>query len=117
MIAHAVETDLPPRVRHASAVGLLLLKSAAYRDRGATSPMASKDLSDIATLLATRPHLSEEVAATEKPVRKSLVEAFRSFVENRRVVAAIRSHIDSRQPLFDGVDDQVLERMKRIASV
>ena len=116
VITHAVETRLPPRARHASAVGLLLLKSAAYRDRGATSPMASKDLSDIATLLATRPRLSEDVAATEQPVRERLVEVFRSLVENPRVVAAIRSHIASREPLFNGVDDLVLERMGRIAS-
>ena len=116
VITHAVETDLPPRVRHASAVGLLLLKCAAYRDRGGTSPITSKDLSDIATLLATRPQLPDEVAAARQPVRARLVEACRSLVENRRVVAAIRSHIDSRQPLYDGVDDLVLERMKRIAS-
>ena len=115
-IEQAVETDLPPLVRHASAVGLLLLKSAAYRDRGATSPITSKDLSDIATLLATRPILPDEVSAAELTAKKRLADSCRSLVKNPRVVAAIRSHIAAREPLFDGVDDLVLERTKRIAS-
>ncbi len=41
LIDHAVETDLPPLVRHATAVGLLRLKLASYEDRGAASPVAS----------------------------------------------------------------------------
>ncbi len=116
VIDHAVETDLPPPVRHASAVGLLLLKSSAYQDRGASSPITSKDLSDIAAMFAARPQLVNEVAATDQNVRETLAGRCRVLLESPRVVSAIRSHISSRQPLFEGVDDLILERMRQLTS-
>lgn len=110
----AVETDLPPRTRHASAVGLLLLKVAAYTDRGASSPMASKDLSDITTLFATRPELVGEVSVSESDARAPIAAWCQAVANSPRMISAIRSHIASRQPMFEGVDDLVLERMRRL---
>ncbi len=63
-IDHAVSLNLPPVIRHASALGFFTLKCAAYRDRGATLPVGgSKDLGDLVALLATRPALASENAA------------------------------------------------------
>ncbi len=117
VIDHAVETDLPPLVRHATAVGLLRLKVAAYADRGAASPVASKDLSHIATILATRPVLPAEVRAMKNDVRVLIANRCHALLNNLRGIAAIRSHIASRQPLFDGVDELVLDRLREIASM
>lgn len=117
VVDHAVETDLPPIVRHASAVGLLLLKSGAYQDRGASSPITSKDLSDIVAMFATRPQLASEVAAADQNVRETLAGRCRALVGIPRVVSAIRSHIASLQPLFEGVDDLILERMRQLPSM
>lgn len=117
VFANAVETTLPPMVRHASAVGLLLLKSAAFEDRGITSPITSKDLSDIAAFVATRPELPNEVAIAVSEVRELLSHRFRTLLANVIVADAIRTHIQDRQPLFEGVDNIVLERMRQIAAL
>ena len=115
VIDHAVETDLPPRVRHASAVGLLRLKLSTYGDRGARDPLGSKDLSDIATLLATRPQLVAEVHATDPVVADAITEKIRALLLTHRTVSAIRAHVGECGPLFQGVDDLVLERLQALA--
>lgn len=117
VIANAVETSLPPRIRHASAVGLLLLKCAAYRDRGASAPRASKDLADIAALVATRPELIVEVCHAPEGIRSFVSVELAKVLATSRAVSAIRSHIDDRQPLIDGVVDVVIARMKEMSSL
>ncbi|MBL0169507.1 MAG: hypothetical protein IPP90_02100 [Gemmatimonadaceae bacterium] len=115
VINHAVDIDLPPQVRHASAVGLLRLKLSAYADRGALDPLGSKDLSDIATLLATRPPIVEEVQSSEPVVAAALAKRIRALLDTPRALSAIRAHVVERGPLFDGVEFQVIERLETLA--
>jgi hypothetical protein len=112
VIANAFETSLPPRIRCASAVGLLLLKCGAYRDRGRGSPGASKDLADIAALVATRAELEAELRAAPKTIRATIIAELEKVLAAPRAVGAIRSHISDREPLIDGVADTVLGRMR-----
>ncbi|MEO7962299.1 MAG: hypothetical protein ABIT38_00150 [Gemmatimonadaceae bacterium] len=117
VVAHAARTDLPPRVKHASAVGLLLLKCSAYNDRGAHRPLGSKDLSDIATLIATRPDVVSEANAAPIELRGRIAEQLVTILGAPPAVSAIRTHIAEREPLFAGLDDLVLARMRQIADV
>jgi hypothetical protein len=116
VIANAVETSLPPRIRHASAVGLLLLKCAAYRDRGAMAPGASKDLADIAALVATRAELGAEVSAAPDPIRRFIGAEIAKMLLTQRTMGAIRSHIEDRKPLIEDVADTVIARMRAMSS-
>jgi len=115
VIDHAVETELPPKVRHASAVGLLRLKLAAYADRGVRDPLGSKDLSDITTLLATRPQIVEEVRSSDPAVTEGLAVMIRALLHGPRALSAVRAHVGERGPLFEGIDDLVLERLHRLS--
>lgn len=116
VIEHAVEIDLPPRVRIGSAVGLLRLKLAAYEDRGARDPLMSKDLSDIATLLATRPQIVAEVRTAEQQIVTAIAKQIRTMLSAVHTKSAIRAHVKERGPLFEGIDDLVLARLLEIAS-
>jgi len=115
VIAHASTVDLPPLVQHASAVGLLLLKCAAFRDRGARWPRESKDLADIATLLATRPQIAQEMRDAPADIDVVLADHCASLVGDKRVVEAVRRHIDDREPLIDDVADIVLARLREMS--
>src|SRR5205085_12225640 len=103
--AFAIETacslDLPPVVRHASAVGFLTLKCGAYLDRGAKAPLASKDLMDLVALVATRPELSTEVENAPDHIRAFIQEQIRGILNSSDAVSAIPSHIRDREPLAD----------------
>lgn len=91
-IEHASECVLPPLVRHASAIGWLLLKCGAYRDRGRKAPISSKDLSDIAALCATRPTISVEVGHAPVSVRNEIATIIRDIVTGPRTRSAIAGH-------------------------
>ena len=114
VIKNAIETSLPPTVRHASAIGLLLLKCAAYRDRGAKAPAASKDLADISALIATRPELEAEMRGAPEEIR-AFVGGEIAKMLTPRTVSAIRAHIDDREPLIAGVADTVIEQLKAMS--
>lgn len=114
VIANAIATFLPPNIRHASGVGLLLLKCAAYRDRGAMAPAASKDLADIAALIATRPGLEMELRGAPEEIRL-FVGAEIAKMLTPRTVSAIRAHIDDREPLIADVADTVIEHLKAMS--
>ena len=114
VIANAIETSLPPTIRHASGVGLLLLKCAAYRDRGAMAPTASKDLADIAALIATRPKLAIELRGEPEEIRRFVGTEIAKML-TPRTVSAIRAHIDDREPLIAGVADAVIEQLKAVS--
>lgn len=114
VITNAIETSLPPTIRHASAVGLLLLKCAAYRDRGAKAPAASKDLADIAALIATRPGLEAEMRGAPEEIRVFVGSEIARML-TPRTVSAIRAHIDDREPLIAGVADTVIEQLKAMS--
>jgi hypothetical protein len=59
-------------VRHVSATGFLVLKWAAYADRGANNPVGSEDIEDILAVLASRPSILGEIAAASDRVRTYL---------------------------------------------
>lgn len=107
--------DLPPRIRHASAVGFLTLKCGAYRDRGAKAPIGSKDLSDIVTLAATRPGLVTEVASAPPEIRTFIRDVIASIRESPAERAAVGTHVENGQPLVVTVIDDVLETLAALA--
>jgi hypothetical protein len=115
VVANAVETTLPPRIRHASAVGLLLLKCGAYRDRGAMSPATSKDLADIAALIATRRELEGELRRAPDHIQRFVGHAIDGML-TPRCVGAIRAHIEDREPLIARVTDIVIAQLTAMLS-
>lgn len=114
----AVETaetvDLPPTIRHASAVGYLTLKCGAFRDRGQSIPLDSKDLSDIVTLIATRSRIVDEVHSAPKPIREFLRKQVRSLLDNKRAVSSIATHIRANDPLVDNLEVVVVDRLRTL---
>jgi hypothetical protein len=71
--------DAPCIVRHASPVAFLVLKWAAFSDRGRESPFDSHDLEDIIGVMASRPTIVTEGHAAPSAVRRSLAEHCRAF--------------------------------------
>lgn len=116
VIDTAITADLPPHVRHASAVGLLLLKCDAYEDRGKGVPLQSKDLADIVALCATRPSLVGEVAEAPVHVRNAIGAAIRSILNTPRERNALVTHVEDRQPLVPDLLDVVEERFRALAA-
>ena len=105
----SVRADLPPRVRHVSAVGFLVLKPSAYADRGSGNPRGSKDLSDMVSLLATRPSLLHEVHDAEARARSWIAAGVSDLRSDSRIEAAVAGHIMDRDPLIDGIAERVLD--------
>jgi len=105
---HAVETDLPPRIRHLNGVGLLALKCAAYADRGEKDPMGSKDLADIASLLALRPAIATEVESAPQRVRAFVAATASRILGSARASGSIAGHLRDRDPLVDHLDERVI---------
>lgn len=71
--------DAPCIVRHASPVAFLMLKWAAFNDRGRASPFDSHDLEDIIAVMASRPMIVTEGRATPLAVRRFIAEHCRAF--------------------------------------
>jgi hypothetical protein len=71
--------DAPCIVRHASSVAFLMLKWAAFSDRGRESPFDSHDLEDIIGVMASRPMILTEGRAAPRAVRRFLAEHCRAF--------------------------------------
>lgn len=61
-------------IRYASAPGFMVLKLAAFHDRGRDDPFLSPDLEDIIALVASRPTLISEVAAAKSDMRTFIRE-------------------------------------------
>lgn len=110
----AIETaetiDLPPLIRHASAVGYLVLKCGAFRDRGTKMPLESKDLSDIVTLVATRPSIVDEVHSAPELIRDFLRTQVRAILADKRTMSSIATHLRDTDPLVDDLETRVLDR-------
>jgi hypothetical protein len=116
-IETAVSINLPPVIRHASAVGFLTLKCGAYRDRGKAAPLASKDLMDIVALAATRATLPQEMQEARDDIRKFVGAQIHEVLETPSAALAIPSHIRDREPLADDVEQNVMSRLRAIAAL
>jgi predicted nucleotidyltransferase len=66
--ATSVEID-GVELRHVNAVGFLVLKWAAYADRGADDPMRSQDVEDILALIASRSSILDEIRMASREIR------------------------------------------------
>lgn len=108
--------SLPPQIRHASAIGFLLLKSGAFWDRGKDAPVQSKDLTDLVVLVATRPQLSRELEEAPEVIRLSIRRELQRMLETPIIVSAISNHVRDREPLADDVDEKVLETLRSIVA-
>jgi hypothetical protein len=117
VITTAVTLELPPLVRHASAVGWLTLKCDAYRDRGRNAPLHSKDLADIVALCATRPLLLAEVADAPSQIRNAIGSVLKELMSTPMARSAVPSHIAERQPLVPDLADDVLIRLAALAAL
>ncbi len=117
VIETAATLELPPLVRHASAVGWLTLKCDAYRDRGRNAPLHSKDLADIVALCATRPLLLAEVADAPSQIRNAIGSVLKELMSTPMARSAVPSHIAERQPLVPDLADDVLIRLAALAAL
>lgn len=115
VIETSVTADLPPTVRHASAVGLLLLKCGAYGDRGRQRPPGSKDLADIVTLCATRPSIVEDVRAAPDWVGTVISDAITGILDAPRSRSAVATHVGEREPLIPDLVTVVEARLHELA--
>jgi hypothetical protein len=114
-IETAISLNLPPLVRHASAVGFLLLKCRAFHDRGSKVPLISKDLMDIVALVATRPELADELAEAPNRIQLIVREEITRLLANPFAVSAIPSHIADREPFAEDVESNVMLALQAIA--
>lgn len=114
----AIETadaiDLPPVIRHASAVGYLTLKFGAFRDRGKTRPLESKDLADIVALVATRPRIVDEAHAAPEAIREFLRTQALALLADKRALSSITTHLRDNDPLVDDLEMRVLDRLRAL---
>jgi len=96
-IATAARWEAEPglTIRHASAAAFLALKWAAYRDRGQADPLASHDLEDILALIASRPHVVNEVHEAPKELRGFVVEWVRWLLTTEYRDDLLAAHLNS----------------------
>jgi predicted nucleotidyltransferase len=82
-------------IRHVSAPGFLVLKWAAYADRGHTNPMASADLEDILALLASRPTILDEIAGMPEDIRAYLRDSAAALIAHPDYADALDAHLNN----------------------
>jgi hypothetical protein len=117
IIENAITLDLPPTIQHASATGFLMLKCAAFGDRGKNSPLQSKDLTDIVVLAATRPGLVEEFRSGPMPIKEFVKERVQEILVTPRIISTIPNHIMDRDPLADDVEKRVMQTLSDLAAM
>ena len=115
-IATAESVDLPPLIRHASGLALVLLKCSAFHDRGKQAPLESKDLMDLAVLLATRPELPAEFATAPAEVQAAIRSTVRYILETPVTRSAISTHVRDRGPVADDVEDIVVAALRALTA-
>jgi predicted nucleotidyltransferase len=82
-------------IRHVSAPGFLVLKWAAYVDRGHDNPMASTDLEDILALLASRPTILDEIATTPDDIRAYLRDRATALIAHADYADVLDAHLNN----------------------
>jgi predicted nucleotidyltransferase len=102
-------------IRHVSAPGFLVLKWAAYADRGGDYPMGSTDLEDIIALLASRSVILAEIAATAEDIRAYLRNSAAALIAHPDYADSLDAHLNNATQRVD-VIRMVRLRMKAIAA-
>lgn len=118
----AIETAVPipeyPQLRQLSGIGFFLMKSAAFSDRGARAPYESKDLADLAVLLAGRETLVAEAEVAPDDVRAMMHTHASALLGVSDVNGALRSHFRDRHPIPPdtpaSLADEALAVLKRL---
>ncbi|MBA4071708.1 MAG: hypothetical protein C0497_07725 [Gemmatimonas sp.] len=107
----AIETAVPipeySHLRQLSGIGFFLMKSAAFADRGARVAYESKDLADLAVLLAGRETLVAEATQAADKVREMIHMHARALLESPDLAGALRSHYRDRHPIPPDTPDSL----------
>lgn len=106
-IATAVLLPGDPPIRHLSGPGFLIMKAAAFSDRGRSAPHESKDLADIAVLLVGRPQLTLEVETASADMRSAVGNASALLLAARELAPALRGHFSDRSPIPPDTPDEL----------
>lgn len=75
----------------------MVLKLAAYKDRGAGDPFASHDLEDVLALLASRPGLVLEVEAAPPEVREFIGTSAAELLGRPDIEDLLAAHLNNAQ--------------------
>lgn len=94
-------------LRHASSVAFLVMKIAAFADRGGDDPRMSHDVEDIVALSASRGSLVVEVAHAENSARREVVNFTRSLVHSDAFDEILAAHLNN------AIDPAEAERLAR----
>ncbi len=84
-------------VRHVSAPGFLVLKWAAYLDRGSNEPMDSADIEDIVAVLVSRPLILEEITAASDEIRQFLKESAAELISHIDFADSLDAHLNNAE--------------------
>jgi predicted nucleotidyltransferase len=82
-------------LRHVSAPGFLVLKWAAYVDRGGNYPTGSTDLEDILALLASRPTILAEISTTAEDIRAYLRDCATALIAHPDYADSLDAHLNN----------------------
>lgn len=112
----AVESEIEPslRIRHASAVGFLALKWAAFRDRGADDPFSSHDLEDMLALVVSRESIITEFRQAPSNAREHVRQGFRWLLGNSDYEDLVAAHLGNAHS-FKRVAAMLRERVEAFA--
>lgn len=118
VLATARRYELPdgPNVRLASPVGQLATKLAAYRDRGAGDPLASRDLEDVVVLVAGRPEIVGEVADAPPDLVTWVAEEVGSLLETAEMDYVLDGNLPDAAAV-PGLVEDVRARLEWIADL
>lgn len=99
-IRYATERELLPglSVKHVNAPSFIVLKWAAFNDRGGGNLLYSVDVEDILALLASRPSLTDEIAASQQDARDYLKNAARTILGDRDNEDLLEAHLGNATP-------------------
>jgi hypothetical protein len=103
--ANVLEGD--PPIRHLSGAGFLIMKSAAFGDRGRSAPHESKDLADIAVLLAGRSTMTFEVESADAEIQRAVGGSAAQLLAVRELAPALRGHFSDRRPIPPDTPDEL----------
>lgn len=120
-IETAVLHEGPPPFRHVSAIGFFLMKCAAFHDRGAKAPENSRDLADLAVLLAAGEQVREATARSEERIRKHVRDAATGLLGARDLRSGMTGHLRDRRPILPDTPESLatsaLERLAALAEL